>query len=251
METTLRNVDISEKSRFLSAVFLYVFIFMAITAGVCAAISVIFNNIFHIVPYLAGETVPDEFFALEGVKVYLGLLIGSALFMFVLMIWIMIVSFRQKGNLIVPFTLYAITMGVLLSACTMFVDWQTVAISLGITCLAFGVMFVIGYFTKVNTNILWMIVTGIFIGALLISLFNIIWMLFFPGFQTIYWLVSYAIFFAMMLVTIIDVANMRRIAESGEGTRNLALFCAFRLYVDFIYMFIRILAIVARFSGRK
>ena len=255
METTLNNVTISEKSKFLAAVFKYVFFFLLITAAVNGLLGFIFLELFPIQSYINAASIgegtydpsSEQYFA-----VYAGLLIGSGIFLFALMIWIMVVSFRQRGNLFIPFTLYAVNMGVLLSACTLFVPVTTVAISLGITCLTFGVMFVIGYFTKVNTSILWMIVVGLLVGALLISLFNIIWSLVSPvTFDNIYWLVSFAIFGAMMLITIIDVANMKRIAERGEGSRNLALYCAFNLYVDFIYMFIRILALVARFSGRR
>lgn len=253
MESALKNVQISDKSKFLTAVFKYIFLFLGITAVVCAAVGFIFTQLFPIDSII--NSVGTEGYdptQITNFWVYAGLLIGSGIFLFILMIWIMVVSFKGRGNLFVPFTLYAIAMGVVLSACTMFTPIETIAISLGITVLVFGLMFVIGYFTKVNTSILWMIVIGIFIGALLISLFNIIWMIFFPDtFKNVYWLVSFAIFGAMMLVTIIDVANMRKIAERGEGSRNVALFCAFNLYVDFIYMFIRILAIVARFSGRK
>lgn len=254
MESTLKNVQIEDKSKFLTAVFKYIFLFLAITAGVCALVGLLFTHFFPIDSFMINNIGTQGYDPTQATNfwVYAGLLIGSGIFLFILMIWIMVVSFKGRGNLFVPFTLYSIAMGVVLSACTMFTPIETIAISLGITVLVFGIMFLIGYFSKVNTSILWMIVVGILIGSLLISLFNIVWMLFFKdSFKNIYWLVSFAVFGAMMLVTIIDVANMRRIAERGEGTRNVALFCAFNLYVDFIYMFIRILAIVARFSGRK
>lgn len=250
MEHTLKNVQISEKSKFLAAVFKYVFLFLAITAGVAAVLGVIFGYLFPINSYIGSADYNPTTEA--AFSVYIGLLIGSGIFMLVLMFWIMFVSFRQNSNLFVPFTLYATTMGVFVSACTLFVPVAIVAISLGITCLTFGAMFAIGYFTKVNTNILGMIVIGLFVGALLISIFNLIWMLVIKtGFQNIYWLVSFMIFGAMMLITIIDVARMKQIAEKGEGTRNLALYCAFNLYVDFIYMFLRILSFVARFTSNR
>ena len=40
--------------------------------------------------------------------------------------------------------------------------------------------------------------------------------------------------------------NMKRIAESGAATPNLALYCAFNLYVDFIYILIRVLSFFMR-----
>jgi len=54
-----------------------------------------------------------------------------------------------------------------------------------------------------------------------------------------------------MLITIFDVWRVKKIAQRGEQTNNVALFCAFNLYVDFIYIFIRVLSFVASIYGRR
>ena len=41
-------------------------------------------------------------------------------------------------------------------------------------------------------------------------------------------------------------AKVKEIAASGGAGSNVALLCALSLYVDFIYIFIRLLALVAR-----
>ena len=67
----------------------------------------------------------------------------------------------------------------------------------------------------------------------------------------IYWVISYGMFAAMLLITIFDINRVKRIADSGEQSNKTAVLCAFNLYVDFIYIFIRILSIVVRIYGRS
>lgn len=90
------------------------------------------------------------------------------------------------------------------------------------------------------------------IGIFFIAIFNIIWMLLFPAtFEFIYWIISYGMFAAMLLITIFDINRVKRIADSGEQSSRTAVLCAFNLYVDFIYIFIRILSIVVRIYASK
>lgn len=254
MESTFSSVRPESKSRFASAVFLYVFIGLLITGVVTAAMGFIFGHYFPIAyadPNNPSIIIVDPS-TQPNLNVYLGLLAGSGVAYFILLIWILVVSFKNKGNLAVPFTLYAIVMGVLISSLTLFVRFEVIAISFGITCIAFGAMFCIGWFTKKDLSIIGMIASGLLIGGLLMALFNIIWMFVSPATFTIMnWVISYVFLAAIMLITIIDFARIKKIQESGEGTRNLALFCAFNLYVDFIYIFIRVLIIVSRFYNNK
>ena len=234
-------------SKFIGKVFLYTAGALLITAIVAAVIGIIFST--AITPkYNYTEFVLD----VEKMKPYIGLLIGSLIAYFPLIIWIHVVSFRGKGNLVVPFVLYAIVMGVLISSFTMFVPIPVIAISFGITCGVFGILSLIGLTAKKDLSFLGLVALGILLGAMFIALFNIIWSLVFPGsFQMLYWIVSYGIFFAMMLITIVDVWRVKKIAQQGENTNNVALYCAFNLYVDFIYIFIRVLLIVASVYGRN
>ena len=234
-------------SKFIGKVFLYTAGALLISAIVAAVIGIIFST--AITPNYDYSVITLD---AEKMKPYIGLLIGSLIAYFPLIIWINVVSFRGKGNMVVPFVLYAIVMGVLISSFTMFVPIPVIAISFGITCVVFGLLSLIGLTAKKDISFLGLVASGILGGALLVALFNLIWSLVFPGsFQMLYWLVSYAIFFAMMLITIVDVYRIKRIAQAGEGSNNIALYCAFNLYVDFIYMFLRILLIVARIFGKS
>ena len=67
----------------------------------------------------------------------------------------------------------------------------------------------------------------------------------------IYWIVSFALFAAMMFITIFDIWNIKKICEKGEMSTNLELYCAFTLYVDFIYILIRVLYFLIIIFGNK
>lgn len=257
MEDSLKNFETKQpkqykevsvtSSKFIGRVFLYTFIALGITAVVAAIIGLVFSRAIQPIDYNYTEFVIDT----NLIQPYLYLLIGSIVVYIPTIIWIHIVAFRGKGRLDIPFVLYAIIMGVLISAFTMFVPIEVIAISFGITCLVFGLLALIGLTAKRDLSFLGLVAMGIFFGALLVALFNIIWSLVFPGsFQMLYWVVSYAIFLAMMLITIFDVWRVKKIAQRGEQTTNVALYCAFNLYVDFIYIFIRILGIVASLYSR-
>jgi len=229
-------------SKFLGTVFFYLFIALAITALVAGLTGYVFTNLF---PITYGE------FVVENATSYLKLLIGSAVAYFILIIWINFFAFRGKGPLVLPFILYTVVVGILLSSMTMFVPIELIGVSLGITCLAFGLMFLIGYFSKRDLGFLPLVIFGLLLGSLLIALFNFIWQLFFPNFQVYYWLVSYGMFFMVILITIYDMYRIRKIQQSGAYSNNVAFYCAFNLYVDFIYIFVRILTLVIRIYSKS
>ena len=230
-------------TKWASKVFLYMFTAIGITAVVSAVIGVIFSSIW---PIAYGTELN-----VDAAKAYIALFIVAFIMYIPLILWINFSVFKEKSRPMIPYVLYSIVMGVFISGFTMFVPFHLIAISFGLTCLTFGIMFCIGWFTKKDLSILGMIGFGMIIGLLIIGLFNIIWMLFFPGFETIYWVISYGMFAAMLLITIFDINRVKRIADSGEQSNKTAVLCAFNLYVDFIYIFIRILMIVVRLYGNN
>lgn len=246
MEESLKQVKVESGSKFIGMVFLYTFIALAITALVAAVVGFVFSS--AICP-IDAYTFEIDF---NKLMPYVYLLIGSAIAYFPLIIWIHFVAFRGRGRLDIPFVLYAIVMGVLISSFTMFVPFHLIAISFGITCVVFGLLALIGLTSKRNLSFLGLTASGIFFGAILMSLFNLIWMWISPStYQTMYWLITFAIFIAMMLITIFDVWRVKQIAQRWEASTNVALYCAFNLYVDFIYMFLRILMFVTRIVGNR
>ena len=87
---------------------------------------------------------------------------------------------------------------------------------------------------------------GLFMGAIILGLIN--WLI---QSTMIMWIVSFAVFAAVMFITIFDIWNIKKICERGAMSNNLALYCAFTLYVDFIYLLIRVLYFLIIIFGRK
>ena len=235
-------------NKFTGKVFLYMFIALMITALVAGLVGFIFKRAFPLDE--TGSVIVDGAIDQSLAKPYFTLLIVSFVVYIPLIIWIQVQTFRGKGSIIVPFIIYAIVMGVIMSAMTMFVDWSVISLSFAVTSVLFLGMFLIGFFSKKDLSFLAFIAFGILIGVVFISLFNIIWMLFFPGFTVMNWFVSYGLLAFVILITIFDFNRVRRIAENQPENNNLALICAFNLYVDFIYLFIRVLALVSRFMKK-
>lgn len=224
------EVQSATGSKFLGTVFGYAAIGFLVTAAVALLTGYLFTSVIPI--DVASDT-------------YLGLIIGASILQIVLIFWITFGVFRRGGNLIIPFALYTIAMGILLSALTLTMDWYLIGMTFGLTCLVFGAMAAVGYFSKVNLSGLLIVGMGLLIGSIFLSLIN--W---FIGSDQLGWIVTFASFGAIMLITAFDVWRIRRISESGQASKNLALYCAFNIYIDFIYMFMRIAMILSRVSRR-
>ena len=153
---------------------------------------------------------------------------------------------RNKKSLILPFIIYSITMGLMLSTLVIALNPLYIALAFGITATLFGVMALYGYLTKRNLNVMGSLAFSLLMGAVIISIVNI-----FMANSTIDWIVSFVSFGAIMLFVSVDMWRIKIIAESGIGTSNLCLYCAFQLYVDFIYIFMRIISFMLRISNNK
>ena len=222
-------------SKFIGATFLYLTLALFVTFAVVFALGAALKYALY-----NGSDVGAEIF----VKFFIGGLIAYI----PIMIWVHVAACRQGRTVGPAFFAYSIVMGVLLSPICL-LDMWTIVIAFGTTCLAFAVMAVIAWTTKRELSGLAIFGYGLLMGALIISLFNLI-IYFIVGFQMLYWLVSFLFFFAILILTIVDLNRVKRIAESGMATKNLAIWCALNLYVDFIYIFIRILAIVASIRNK-
>lgn len=224
--------------RFLGSVFAYMTIGLLITASIAALLGFLFSYIWPIADYSNPE-------ASVYYNSYLIVLIVTSIVQVVLSFWIMFGLLKGKNSkigLVIPFILYAVCMGVLISSFTMFIEWYILAITFGITCLCFGSMALIGWFAKGNMNRIGIVAIGLLFGSALIGLFNFFFYFWFPAaYNILYLIVSGVTFVAMMLITMWDMWSIKKYIEAGMTNTNIALFCAFNLYVDFIYLFIRIL----------
>lgn len=230
------NVETSSTARFMGKVFLYMFIGLlisAIFAGGTAAL------LLYVLEPQFGE---------QGDWVYIWTMIGSAFGLLIVAIWANFGVFRHKTRLIyVPFILYSVFLGILCSSFVIFINIYDIAIAFGITCLCFATMGLVGFFSKASMKPFILVVIAVSIGLLLLTIVNCF--LYFTNYVAWEWIdaiVTYGFFGVIMLITMIDMHNIRKIAEKGEQSRNLVLYCAFTLYVDFVWILIKVLSIMAR-----
>lgn len=221
----------------LSKTFLYMFGFLMITVVVCLAISLIFQNVGM------GSQAMD--------RAYTIMLITASITQVVLTIVIVFTSLRPGKAKVIPIVLYAICMGVLISSFALFLEWYTMVATFGIAALSFGAMALIGATSK-RASGMGMVGFGLLFGVLMVSLFNIIFVLLLPGVWVIQNIItSIILVIAIMLITAYDVYNIKQISMRCQADNNLALYLAFNLYLDFIIILIHLLRLVAIFSSNN
>ncbi|MBQ0009046.1 MAG: US12 family protein [Firmicutes bacterium] len=232
------QVSVNEGSKFIGATFLYMFLALAITGVVAAVLGIVFEKLLY--------TQDAGTFS----RAYATTLIVSLFLYIPTMIWCQISAIRNSKAMVPAYVIYAITMGVFVSTFTNFIPFYVIAIAFGATCLAFGLMTLIAWFSRRNVNTFALIGSGLLMGSLLILAINMIigiWVDVTP----IMWGISYIMLIAVILITVVDLRNVKEIAARGGAGSNVALLCGLTLYIDFVYIFIRMLAIVARFAGRR
>ena len=55
----------------------------------------------------------------------------------------------------------------------------------------------------------------------------------------------------MLISVATDCFNAKKMLENGQANDNLALYCAYIMYTDFIMIFFRVLYLLALISGDK
>lgn len=187
--------------------------------------------------------------------IYIVGIVVSVILMIPALIVLNVQAFRKNVPLIITtYVIYALSMGVLLSS--LFLSLVGPGEGMNTICVAFfvtgGIFLINGVLAalmkKTNLNMLWPILSSLVLGVLIISLVN-----FFIGSETIYWIVEFVIFGVMLVSTLLDMHNINKLAESGqfENSTNLSVYCGFMLYVDFIWLFIRILYYIILFSKKN
>lgn len=187
--------------------------------------------------------------------IYIVGIVVSVILMIPALIVLNVQAFRKNVPLIITtYVIYALSMGVLLSS--LFLSLVGPGEGMNTICVAFfvtgGIFLINGALAalmkKTNLNMLWPILSSLVLGVLIISLVN-----FFIGSETIYWIVEFVIFGVMLVSTLLDMHNINKLAESGqfENSTNLSVYCGFMLYVDFVWLFIRILYYIILFSKKN
>lgn len=178
-------------------------------------------------------------------NVYMALIIISSIIVLPLSFVISFKSFNPN-SIAVPicYFLYTIAFGILISSALYYADASLSVMAFAITGGIMLVMGILGILVGPKMNAVFMVAMTAMLGALVLSLVNFFFMN-----ETVYWISSFVIFGAVLLFTAFDFYHVKRIVSSrGDIGRNLAIYCAYIFYTDFIYIFIRVLAIL---SSRK
>ena len=229
----------------IAKVFGYMAIFILVTALITIGLGVGLNY------WLLSATTEEELVQLAETIVVLLIVAGVGLL--VTTIVSQVVFLKGKHSVVVPAIIYAALMGIVIGLVAALInDWAILGVTFGITAGVFGIMALIGLLSKGRLTALGLIGMGLMFGAMFISLFMIIIMIFFPSlYEWYYWIVSFMMFAAVMFMTIYDISHIKALAANGALNKNLSMYLAFNLYVDFIYLFMRILMIVIRIFGRS
>jgi FtsH-binding integral membrane protein len=234
-------------SKFLAAVFGYMFIGLLITAAMGFAYAFLMKGLYYDAE--TGLWTDQGFLVImvSGIVAWIAAFIDS--------IVMSIVSYKTGKAPWVGYIIYALCVGVGFSLILLAgVDFGTIGEAFGITAASFGIMFLIGYFSKADLSPLAFVALALLFGIVICSLFFGIWYLIQPDYGQ-YILFDYGISIAIVVVTMLitawDANNMAKSVEKGGANQNLALYCAFNMYSDFIVIFVRILYILLIAKNRN
>ena len=251
---TFDATDKRSVNSLIGRVYGYMFIGLLLTAAIAFGVGIIFNLwIFGTINTANIDYTIENNLNAQGVMTLLVILIVSAIALLVMSFVVHIVFLRGKHSVLTPAIIYCSLMGLVLSSLVIFLPWEILGITFLITAIMFGVMFLISYISKGSLHFLAVIGIGLFMGAGILSLIGVVLALTgaLGSYMRLYWIISLITFAAMMFITIWDMWRIKKIAEDGMMNDNLALYCAFTLYVDFIYLYLRVLRFVAYFMSRR
>jgi len=233
------TIQVGNRALNMAKVYGYLFLALLFTGGIAFGVGYLFSR------WLVAN--PEQ--ANGGM---IAILIASAVGLLILSFVVHGVAFRNKHSVLPYYIAYVVLMGTLLSTFTMFIDWRILGIAFGITSIVIGLDAIVALFAKSNFNWVAMMGISLLLGAGLVFLFSWLMILLFPGvFGPILYIIDFVVFVAIVLLTLVDIVRITKIAEQGEMNRNLALYCSFIIYTDFIYIFIRIVYYIAIFSNRR
>ena len=170
---------------------------------------------------------------------------------------------NKKGRgLIVPYILYAVFMGFILSGVCFTVDSPYVfGTALGFTSLIFLITCGIGALLGDKIKFVYLVLIYALFAIGFMCLFNFVLLPFLfmnssvaiNAFNAMLWGIEIIYFVVIIAYIAIDMNRLKAVANSNNGviTTNLALYCALNLFSDFIILFLRILYIVAMSSGKR
>lgn len=172
---------------------------------------------------------------------YYGILIAGLIAVIILSFVgsFVIAKTKSKPLAITVFCLFAVAMGIWISPLVVLYDLQTLGLSLLVTSGVFGLMALYGAVTKRDLSKFGSFLMMLLLGVIFVSIINI-----FIANSTLDWILSYVTLAIYIGFIAFDIQKVKRIAETNQGTTNIALLMALNLYIDFVYVFIRIVNLI-------
>lgn len=215
-----------DSSAFLTKVFAWMFIGLAITGGVAALIG-------------ANDALLTDLTESPGI------LIGIIIAQLVLVIALIAAINRMPvGMAMAMFFLYSATVGVTFSLIFELYTTESIFTAFFVTAGMFGALAVFGAVTKIDLSKLGAIAFMALIGLILATVVNIFW-----ANETLYWITTYAgvlIFAALTAYDMQKITQLSRAGLEGEAESRASIIGALSLYLDFINLFLFLLRIFGR-----
>jgi FtsH-binding integral membrane protein len=224
MEYAAQPVEVArEESTFLQRVFLWMFVGLAITGGVAAAIGSSDK--------LLTDITESPGIVIGVIVLQLGLVLGL----------VFLLPRISVGLATFLFLLYSATVGVTFAFIFELYTTQSIFTAFLVTAGMFGALAVWGAVTHVDLSKVGSIAFMALIGLILATVVNIFW-----ANSTLYWITTYAGVAIFAALTAYDMQKLKQIGQqglTGEAEGRAAIMGALSLYLDFINLFLFLLRI--------
>jgi uncharacterized protein len=208
---------------FLQRVFLWMFVGLAITGGVAAAIGSS--------DQLLTDITESPGIIIGVIVVQLGIVFGISF----------AINRISVGLATVLFLIYSATVGITFAFIFELYTTQSIFTTFLITAGMFGALAVWGAVTDIDLSKVGSIAFMALIGLILATIVNIFW-----ANSTLYWITTYAGVLIFAALTAYDMQKLKQINEqglTGEAEGRAAILGALSLYLDFINLFLFLLRI--------
>jgi len=147
------------------------------------------------------------------------------------------------GTATFVFLAYAVLTGVTFSVILLRYSGATLISAFGTTAITFGIMSLVGYFTKKDLTSFGRIMLMALVGVIIASVVNI-----FLGSEPLHWIISYVGVAVFVGLIAYDTQKIKALAllDSAEARQKGAIMGALTLYLDFINLFLMLLRIFGR-----
>ena len=212
-----------EDTGFLQRVFLWMFVGLAITGGVAAAIGSS--------DQLLTDITQSPGIIIGVIVVQLGIVFGISF----------AINRISVGLATVLFLIYSATVGITFAFIFELYTTQSIFTTFLITAGMFGALAVWGALTDADLSKVGSIAFMALIGLILATIVNIFW-----ANSTLYWITTYAGVAIFAALTAYDMQKLKQIGQqglTGDAEGRAAIMGALSLYLDFINLFLFLLRI--------